>query len=162
MEPHDLTVRLPLVVLIIVVNAFFAGAEVALLSVRNSRLRQMAEDGRGGGQAAALSLLANPERLLSVTQVGVTLASLGLGWAGEDTIYSVPGGVPARSLPAGVRTASCTRSASCWPSPPSATSTWCSAKWCRRTWPSIRPTGWRCWWRRRCCSSTGSRCRSWW
>src|SRR5690242_11567529 len=46
----------------------------------------MAEQGHAGAQAA-LSLLANPGRLLSVTQVGVTLASLGLGWAGEDTLY---------------------------------------------------------------------------
>lgn len=37
----------------------------------------------------ALALLAHPERLLSVTQIGVTLASLGLGWAGEDTLYEL-------------------------------------------------------------------------
>jgi CBS domain containing-hemolysin-like protein len=35
----------------------------------------------------ALALLSQPEKLLSVTQIGVTLASLGLGWAGEDTLY---------------------------------------------------------------------------
>jgi len=69
-------------------NGFFAGAEVALLSVRHSRLRQMAEQGQAGAQAA-LNLLSNPSRLLSVTQVGVTLASLGLGWAGEDTVYNL-------------------------------------------------------------------------
>jgi CBS domain containing-hemolysin-like protein len=56
--------------------------------VRHSRLRQMAEAGQAGAQAA-LNLLSNPGRLLSVTQVGVTLASLGLGWAGEDTLYSI-------------------------------------------------------------------------
>jgi putative hemolysin len=80
--------RILLVVLLIVVNGFFAAAEVALLSVRQSRLRQMAEEGHAGAHAA-LNLLANPGRLLSVTQVGVTLASLGLGWAGEDTIYQI-------------------------------------------------------------------------
>jgi CBS domain containing-hemolysin-like protein len=80
--------RILAVVLLIAVNGFFAGAEVALLSVRHSRLRQMAEAGHAGAQAA-LNLLANPGRLLSVTQVGVTLASLGLGWAGEDTIYGL-------------------------------------------------------------------------
>jgi len=74
--------------IILAANAFFAGAEVALVSVRESRLRQLAEEGRAGAQAA-LNLLANPERLLSVTQIGVTLASLGLGWAGEDTLYHV-------------------------------------------------------------------------
>jgi len=48
----------------------------------------MAEDGQAGAQAA-MSLLAHPGRLLSLTQVGVTVASLGLGWAGEDTLYQI-------------------------------------------------------------------------
>src|ERR1700724_333225 len=77
-----------MVVFLIGINGFFAGAEVSLLSVRHSRLRQMAEQGHVGAQAA-LNLLSNPGRLLSVTQVGVTLASLGLGWAGEDTLYQM-------------------------------------------------------------------------
>lgn len=83
-----LGLRWLLLVLIVMVNGFFAASEVALLSVRESRLRQLAEQGQAGARVA-LSLLANPERLLSVTQVGVTLASLGLGWAGEDTMYRV-------------------------------------------------------------------------
>jgi putative hemolysin len=78
--------RFLVLALIIGANAFFAGAEVALVSVRPSRLRELAAEGSVGAQAA-LSLLANPERLLSVVQVGVTLASLGLGWAGEDTLF---------------------------------------------------------------------------
>jgi putative hemolysin len=80
--------RILFVVLLIAVNGFFAGAEVSLLSVRHSRLRQMAADGQAGA-LAALNLLSNPGRLLSVTQVGVTVASLGLGWAGEDTLYQI-------------------------------------------------------------------------
>jgi len=80
--------RFLLVAFIIALNAFFAGSEVALLSVRRSRLKQLADEGQVGAQAA-LSLLGNPERLLSVVQVGVTIASLGLGWAGEDTVYKV-------------------------------------------------------------------------
>ena len=80
--------QLLVVVLLIAVNGFFAGAEVALLSVRPSRLRQMAAEGQAGAQAA-LTLLSHPGRLLSLTQVGVTLASLGLGWAGEDTLYRI-------------------------------------------------------------------------
>lgn len=79
--------RFLLVALIIAINAFFSGAEVALLSVRQSRLKQMADEGATGAHAA-LQLLANPERLLSVVQVGVTLASLGLGWAGEDSVHA--------------------------------------------------------------------------
>ena len=80
------SIRLLLLALLIAMNGFFAAAEVSLISVRHSRLREMAKDGRAGAQAA-LNLLSNPGRLLSVTQVGVTLASLGLGWAGEDTLY---------------------------------------------------------------------------
>jgi CBS domain containing-hemolysin-like protein len=80
--------RLILVALLIGLNGFFAAAEVALLTVRSSRLRQLAEEGQSGAQAA-LNLLANPARLLSVTQVGVTLSSLGLGWAGEETLFRI-------------------------------------------------------------------------
>ncbi len=78
--------RFIILLLILGTNGFFAAAEVSLVSVRQSRLRELAERGQAGAQTA-LSLLANPGRLLSVTQVGVTLASLGLGWAGEDTLY---------------------------------------------------------------------------
>jgi putative hemolysin len=80
--------RIVLVALLIALNGFFAAAEVALLTVRNSRLRQLAEEGQAGAQTA-LNLLANPERLLSVIQVGVTLSSLGLGWVGEETVFRI-------------------------------------------------------------------------
>lgn len=80
--------RFLLLAFIIATNAFFAAAEASLLSTRKSRLRQLAESGNVGAQAA-ISLLGNPERLLSVVQVGVTLASLGLGWAGEDTFFQL-------------------------------------------------------------------------
>lgn len=80
--------RLLILITILALNGFFAAAEVSLVSVRKSKLRSLA--GRGNaGASAALSLLANPARLLSVTQMGVTLASLGLGWAGEGTIYEI-------------------------------------------------------------------------
>ena len=81
-------VRFAVLLLILAANGFFAAAEVSLVSVRQSRLRQLAEQGQAGAQSA-LNLLANPGRLLSVTQVGVTLASLGLGWAGEGTLYDL-------------------------------------------------------------------------
>ncbi len=78
--------RLLLLAAIVSMNAFFASAEAALIAVRPSRLRELAEQGQLGAQAA-LNLLARPARLLSTVQVGVTLAGLGAGWAGEDTIY---------------------------------------------------------------------------
>lgn len=77
--------RLLLIALIIVLNAFFAMAEVSLVSARRSRLHQLADSGNVGA-IAALSLLKSPEKLLSVIQVGLTLASLALGWAGEETL----------------------------------------------------------------------------
>lgn len=66
-------------------NAYFSAAEVALLSVRKSRLRQLADEGHAGAQAA-ISLLDNPERLLSVVQLGLTFAGLGMGIAGEQSV----------------------------------------------------------------------------
>lgn len=78
--------RFALLVLIVGMNAFFAAAEMALVSVRRSRLSELAAGGHVGAQAA-LSLLSRPERLLSTVQVGVTLASLGAGWVGEGTLY---------------------------------------------------------------------------
>src|SRR6201997_3786312 len=83
-----MSLRFTLLLAIVALNGFFAAAEVALVSVRRSRLAELAGQGNVSARAA-LELLANPERLLSVTQVGVTLASLGLGWAGEGTIYSL-------------------------------------------------------------------------
>ena len=87
-----MSLRLVILLVILAANGFFAAAEVSLVSVRQSRLRELAEEGHTGAQSA-LSLLANPGRLLSVTQFGVTLASLGLGWAGEDTVYQLLRGV---------------------------------------------------------------------
>jgi putative hemolysin len=86
MDEAYLGYRFLLLVFIIGLNAFFASAEMALVSARQSRLKEMADGGNVGAQAA-LNLLSRPERLLSTVQVGVTLASLGAGWAGEDTVY---------------------------------------------------------------------------
>src|SRR5579862_9512448 len=83
-----MSLRFIVLLAIVGINGFFAAAEVALVSVRRSRLKELAEEGQVSAKLA-LELLANPERLLSVTQVGVTLASLGLGWAGEDTLFRV-------------------------------------------------------------------------
>ncbi|HEX8985107.1 MAG TPA: hemolysin family protein [Bryobacteraceae bacterium] len=78
--------RFLLLIIIVGSNALFASAELSLISARQSRLREMAAGGNVGAQAA-LNLLERPERLLATVQIGVTLAGLGLGWAGEDTMY---------------------------------------------------------------------------
>ncbi|MBM3765560.1 MAG: HlyC/CorC family transporter [Acidobacteria bacterium] len=88
MPEYNYGYRFLLVGLIVGMNGFFAAAEVSLLSSRRSRLQQLADDGDSGAKAA-LELLDNPGRLLSVGQIGVTLCSLGLGWAGEETIHSL-------------------------------------------------------------------------
>jgi CBS domain containing-hemolysin-like protein len=96
--------RILLLFFFLALNAFFAAAEVALVSVRQSRLKAMAEEGQLGAQAA-LSLLASPKRLLFVVQLGITLASLGLGWAGADAVSRLIAGAFQPVLTPGSETA---------------------------------------------------------
>ena len=77
--------KLLLMAALMAVNAFFAAAEVALLSTRRSKLESMAKEGALGAQAA-LSLLANPERLISLIQAALAITTLGMGSAGEEMI----------------------------------------------------------------------------
>ncbi len=88
MGETSFTLRLLLLPVLLGINSFFAAAEVALVSVRHTRMRQLAETGDLRAKAV-LALRENPDRLLSALQLGVTLASLGLGWAGEDTVYRI-------------------------------------------------------------------------
>ncbi|PWT92778.1 MAG: hemolysin [Blastocatellia bacterium] len=73
------------VVILIATNAFFVASEFALVSSRRTRLETRAAGGSKGAQAA-LRLLDNPTLFISAVQLGVTLASLALGWIGEPTI----------------------------------------------------------------------------
>ncbi|HIF32498.1 MAG TPA: HlyC/CorC family transporter [Planctomycetes bacterium] len=73
-----LTVALGLVVL----NGFFVAAEFALVKVRGSRLELLAESGTISGRTASW-LGARLDHSLSACQLGITLASLALGWIGE-------------------------------------------------------------------------------
>jgi putative hemolysin len=93
-----MSLRLILLAAIVILNGFFAAAEVALVSVRRSRLKALAEEGNLSARSA-MELLQNPGGLLSATQFGVTLASLGLGWAGEDTVYQLLVGAISPLLP---------------------------------------------------------------
>src|SRR5882672_11995351 len=69
-------------------NGFFVAAEFALVSVRRPRLEARAVAGSHRAQAA-LRLLADPTSFISATQLGITIASLALGWIGEPTIASI-------------------------------------------------------------------------
>jgi putative hemolysin len=80
-----LTLHLSIVLLLIVVNGFFAMAEIALVAARNARLRPLAEAGNPGAQAA-IELKADPSRLLSTVQIGVTLIAVLSGTFGEATL----------------------------------------------------------------------------
>lgn len=80
-----ITFRLLLVAALIAANAFFVLAEFALIQVRPTRLRELAGQGHGSAQVA-LRLTAQMDRILSASQLGVTMASLGLGWVGENTL----------------------------------------------------------------------------
>src|ERR1700680_98676 len=80
-----LTLQLLFVVLLIIVNGFFAMAEIALVASRKARLQPLAEAGNPGAQAA-LELKANPSRLLSTVQIGVTVIAVLSGTFGEATL----------------------------------------------------------------------------
>ncbi len=77
-----------LILLIVGLNAFFVASEFALVSVRRTRVQKLADEGSSGA-LAALRLLDNPTQFISAVQLGVTLASLALGWRGEPTIADI-------------------------------------------------------------------------
>ncbi len=74
--------------LILLVNAFFVAAELALVRVRETQLRELAERGSARARLAE-QLSANIDRYLSATQLGVTAASLALGLVGEPAIAAL-------------------------------------------------------------------------
>lgn len=81
----DIWLRLLSVLLLIVINAFFVAAEFSMVSVRRSRIHQLVEAGDAPAKTVQ-SLQRSIDRLLSTTQLGITLSSLALGWIGEGTM----------------------------------------------------------------------------
>jgi magnesium and cobalt exporter, CNNM family len=73
-----------IVALLVAANGFFVATEFSLVSSRSTRIDQLAA---GGNRAARMvqRAKANPTRFISGTQLGVTVASLVLGWLGEET-----------------------------------------------------------------------------
>jgi CBS domain containing-hemolysin-like protein len=80
--------RMLAVVLLVAANAFFVAAEFALVSVRDTRLQQLVEARRIGARTVQ-RLHAHLDEVLAAVQLGVTVASLGLGWLGESTLAHV-------------------------------------------------------------------------
>jgi CBS domain containing-hemolysin-like protein len=85
MNNQDILIRLILVFLLIALNAFFVAAEFAIVSLRRTRIIQLVASGDAPAQTVQ-SLQRSLDRLLSTTQLGITLASLALGWIGESTM----------------------------------------------------------------------------
>ena len=80
-----LTLNLVIVFLLILLNGFFAMAEIALVSARPARLQPYAERGSPGARAA-LELKSDPSRLLATVQIGVTVIAVLTGTFGQATI----------------------------------------------------------------------------
>ncbi len=72
-------------ILCLALNAFFVAAEFAIVKVRLTQLRRRIRRKERKALAAEL-VLSKLDRYLSVTQVGITIASLGLGWIGEPAL----------------------------------------------------------------------------
>lgn len=87
-QPTSTPIGLLAVVVLVLANAFFVAAEFALVGARRTRLEELA---RAGDRKARLAHRAvqSLDRYISATQLGITLASLGLGWIGEPALAHV-------------------------------------------------------------------------
>jgi CBS domain containing-hemolysin-like protein len=88
MEPAEsppIFLGLVAVVVLVLANAFFVAAEFALVGARKTRLDEMAQSGDGKARLARRAVQ-SLDRYISATQLGITLASLGLGWIGEPAL----------------------------------------------------------------------------
>ncbi len=76
------------VLILVLANGYFVATEFALVAVRRSQIHVWVAEGRRGAQAAADAI----ERLddaIAATQLGITIASIGLGWVGESVVSSL-------------------------------------------------------------------------
>jgi CBS domain containing-hemolysin-like protein len=92
--PHEtlsagsMVLRIGLAFLLVAANGFFVASEFALVGARRTRIEALA---RGGNRRARLaeSAINRLDHYISGTQLGITLASLALGWVGESTIAAI-------------------------------------------------------------------------
>ena len=88
MSIGETLLRLGIVLVLVLANAFFVAAEFALVAARRSRIDEMA--GRGDASARMVQrTFKDLDRYISATQLGITLASLALGWLGEEAIAAL-------------------------------------------------------------------------
>ena len=69
-------------------NAFFVASEFAIVAVRKTRIDQLVAEGHRTARAVRRAITA-PDRYIAATQLGITMASLGLGWMGEPTVAAM-------------------------------------------------------------------------
>ena len=73
---------------LVLANGFFVAAEFSLVRARQSRVEQMRDEGKRGA-ALALEEIEHIDEYLSACQLGITMASLGIGFLGEPAIASL-------------------------------------------------------------------------
>src|SRR5712692_10650207 len=86
-----------LLLLLVAANAFFAAAEFALVSVRDTRIQQLIEARRIGARTVQ-KLHRNLDEVVNGVQLGITVVSLTLGWVGEPLLAQMMLG-PVRGVP---------------------------------------------------------------
>ena len=88
MSLTDISLNIFIIVFLLFVNGFFVAAEFALVKVRKTRLEQLANEGSKLA-LKALKLIENTNNMLAAAQLGVTIASIALGWVAESTIVQL-------------------------------------------------------------------------
>ncbi|MEO8479231.1 MAG: hemolysin family protein [Gemmatimonadota bacterium] len=83
--PVSTVVGLIAVLALVLANAYFVAAEFALVGARKTRLEEASQAGDRKA-TRALGAIQHLDRYISATQLGITLASLGLGWVGEPAL----------------------------------------------------------------------------
>src|SRR5918999_5991215 len=84
----DITFRLVAVFALVFANGFFVAAEFSLVTVRKTRIDQLIAEGNRTARAVRRAL-SDPDSYIAATQLGITMASLGLGWIGEPALASM-------------------------------------------------------------------------
>jgi CBS domain containing-hemolysin-like protein len=84
----DVGVRLLAVLALVLTNGFFVAAEFSLVTVRKTRIDQLIAEGSrlAGSVRQALN---NPTSFIAATQLGITMASIGLGWVGQPAVAAM-------------------------------------------------------------------------
>ena len=84
----SIVLRILAVIVLVFLNGFFVAAEFALVKVRNTQLSLLIQKGNRRARVAEF-ILARLDSFLSAAQLGITLASLGLGWIGEPVFLAL-------------------------------------------------------------------------